>query len=119
VSLWLIDNRKRLGHKPADVAARVGVSETTVRGWEAGRSIGASSVAALEGYFGVEAPREREPVNLDDLVAAMRELIAELRAEREARSEWERGLLEGLRDIAQLAARQGDHASEPRAAAHR
>ena len=77
LSLWVIDNRKRLGWKPADVAARVGVTEDTVRGWEAGRGMSEDARLALEQAFGVPAPvGDREPTS--ELVSALREQTAEI-----------------------------------------
>lgn len=78
LSLWLIDHRKAATMKPADVARAVGVSEDTVRGWEAGRGIGPDSLPALEELFGEPAPAAGTGYAGGDLAAAITALVGEL-----------------------------------------
>lgn len=109
MSLWLADNTDRLGLTPADVAVRVGVSESTVRGWEAGRSIGSASVAALERMFGLDAPEHEGAAGdqnalvlaLATQAAAISDLVAELRLARLEQAEWNRGVQDVVRSLAE------------------
>ena len=71
--------------KPADVARAVGVSEDTVRGWEAGRGIGPASIAALEELFGESSPGAGAGYASGDLLSAITALVAALDADREER----------------------------------
>lgn len=56
INLWLIDQTRHRGWRVEDVATRLDVSPSTVRGWEAGRSISPDNIARLEVVFGVKAP---------------------------------------------------------------
>lgn len=79
-SLWLIDQRKRRGWRPEDVAARADVSATTVRGWESGRSIGGDALIRLEAIFGVPAPNGESATGPQgDVAAAVREQTQAIR----------------------------------------
>lgn len=82
-SVWLIEERNKAKMKPLDVAEAIDVAESTVRGWEAGRSIKSDNRRALERLFGVEAPAESvPPEDLRDLIAVLSALVDELRAGR-------------------------------------
>jgi len=97
-----MDNADRLGMKPTEVAQRLGVAETTVRGWEAGRSIAPDNVAALEALFGTPAPDQATAVaGENDLLTAIRELVEELRLSRQEQSRWNRGVEETLAAVLQ------------------
>lgn len=105
LSAWLIRHRKRLGLTPADIARQLDVAETTVRGWEAGRPIRSENIDALAVVFGEEAP-ERSRTSDDSLVialtrqaAAIEALAVAIQQDRSQRAEWERGLLEGIREL--------------------
>lgn len=115
VNLWLIDNSDRLGLKPADVARRIDVSETTVRGWEAGRSVGAGSLYKLEQLFGTEAPVPHDtPGDIAALVDAITDLVSELRQTRLEQAEWNAGVQEVVRALAaRLAPAQPTNGPEP------
>lgn len=73
LSAWIVEQRKRLGWKSEELAARLDVAESTVRGWESGRSVSADSLARMERAFGVQAPGTNEPGAGDPagLMAAM------------------------------------------------
>ena len=97
-----MDNADRLGMKPTEVAQRLGVAETTVRGWEAGRSIAPDNVAALEALFGVPAPDQPAAVAGEGaLLTAIRELVEELRLSRQEQARWNRGVEETLAAVLQ------------------
>jgi len=74
---------------------------------------------ALERGLDIEPqPRLRpEPLEAtetpDNVLAAIRVLVDEIRAERAARVEWERGFLEAMRELAKAAVPQGDPAPVP------
>jgi transcriptional regulator with XRE-family HTH domain len=68
-TLWLIDHRKAAKLKTPDIARIAGVSDDTVRGWEAGRGIGPDGLAKLEEHFGESAPGG--PEDSGDLAAAL------------------------------------------------
>src|SRR3954452_18382300 len=88
VSAWIVEQRKR--HDPAwkseELARRLGVAESTVRGWESGRTVSGDNLAALERLFGVESPGARADQAADGDVARairdqteiMRQLVEEL-----------------------------------------
>lgn len=85
LAAWIVEQRKAKALKPADLAARLGVAETTIRGWETGRGVSAENVASLERLFGVAAPDAPPPADMAALVAAMTNLVDELRADRQSR----------------------------------
>lgn len=60
MQLWVVDNRKRLGLDPADLALLTGVSEDTARGWESRGRPSDEAIVRLEQRFGVPAPRQDE-----------------------------------------------------------
>jgi transcriptional regulator with XRE-family HTH domain len=76
-SRWLIDQRKRRGWKPEDLADRLDIAVATVRGWESGRGIGPESLMRLEALFGVQSPTA-EPAQGDLAAAVIR--AAEIQA---------------------------------------
>jgi transcriptional regulator with XRE-family HTH domain len=103
VSLWLIDERQRLGIKAQEVASRIGVAYDTVRAWEAGRRPGAENIPKLELLFDSRAPVEKEPADLADLVEALdrqAEAITALTAEMRVATAAVQGSAEGLADVA-------------------
>lgn len=92
VSAWLIRERKRVGMKPGEVAARLTamglpVQEGTVRTWEAGRSPSPDNIEGLERIFETQAPGSVAPDTNADLAAAIRELVEELRLSRAQQTE--------------------------------
>jgi transcriptional regulator with XRE-family HTH domain len=85
LSAWIVEQRNRQTPiwKSEELARRLGVSDSTVRGWEAGRSVSEPNLVAMERLFGVEAPG-RDQSSPDDVAAALdrqtdvfRELIRE------------------------------------------
>lgn len=109
LSLWLIDHRKKLGMKPADVARAVGVSEDTVRGWEAGRGIGPASRLGLTELFGESAPDGGGDYATADLAAAISALVGALDRDREERM----ALTRAIAALAQSLARRPEGAESP------
>lgn len=83
-STWLIEQRKRRGWRPEDVADRLDVAVATIRGWESGRGIGPDSMTRLEMLFGVQSPAVGQ-AGQPDLAAALTALVEELRAMRQER----------------------------------
>jgi transcriptional regulator with XRE-family HTH domain len=75
LAAWIVDQRKRLGWKSEELAARLDVAESTVRGWESGRSVSAESITRLERAFGVEAPGSHDSTG-GDVAGAIREQAA-------------------------------------------
>jgi transcriptional regulator with XRE-family HTH domain len=92
VSAWIVEQRNRQdpAWKSEELARRLGVAESTVRGWESGRTISDANLIALERLFGVEAPggRADQPgggdvaAAIDRQTDVMRELLDEFRASR-------------------------------------
>lgn len=83
LSVWIAENRKRLGWKADELAARLRdagyeAADTTVRTWEAGRTPRPETVEALERLFDSPAPRETG-LDRDALVAAIAEQTAAMR----------------------------------------
>lgn len=76
LSLWIVEQREAQptedgkGWTSGQLADKLGVSDSTVRGWEAGRSVSSDNLAQLERLFGVEAPGRDEPNDGQALVAA-------------------------------------------------
>lgn len=109
VALWLIDNRKAMSLKPADVAREIDVTEATVRAWETVRANetkrlpSADNVDAMARLFG-NPPPGREPVDAaGELVLALRaqtdaiaSLVEEMRLAREEQGRWNDGVEEAL-----------------------
>lgn len=77
MQLWVVDNRKRLGLDPADLAALAGVSEDTARGWESRGRPSEDAIVRLEQRFGVPAPRQDEGIGGDQsaVIAALERAI--------------------------------------------
>lgn len=97
--------------KPADVARAVGVSEDTVRGWEAGRGIGPASLAALEELFGESATAGSASYATGDLTAAIGALVAALDRDREERLALTRAIAALARSLATQP--EGEESPEP------
>lgn len=119
--LWVVDNRKRLGLEPADLAQLTGVSEDTARGWESRGKPSEDALVLLERRFGVPRPKEEaSPADQSGIIDAIDRLTAavariEDRLDRVAGST--EGLADGLLDL--LARLTSEHvnsgaASEPR-----
>lgn len=117
--LWVYDNAKRLGLTDQDLARATGVEPGTARSWFSRGKPNADAVPILERLFGRPAPQEEAgPSALGEagtaaLVGLVTTMLEELRAERQARVEWEQGFLEAMRELARGAARQGDLAPAP------
>ncbi len=66
LSAWIVTNREAQptddgkGWTSGDLARRLGVSDSTVRGWEAGRSVSEGNLELMERLFGVTAPGHDE-----------------------------------------------------------
>lgn len=75
VAAWIVEQRKALGWKSEELAARLGVSESAVRGWESNRPVSSDNLAALERLYGVVAPGQDESSE-GDVAAAIREQAA-------------------------------------------
>jgi hypothetical protein len=89
ISAWIVAQRKLRDPewKPRELAARlrdrgIRAEEGTVRTWEAGRKPSDDAIAEMERLFGAPAPRDQGPGDLADLVAAVRELVEEVRLSR-------------------------------------
>jgi len=86
ISAWIASERKAHGWKVEELSARLRgmgyeAETATVRVWEAGRSPKAETIEGLERLFESKAPRDDAPDN-SDLVAAIRELVEEVRLSR-------------------------------------
>lgn len=73
IQLWVADERKRLGMKPADIARLTGVTEATARGWESQGRPGQDAIAILERTFGSSAPDNERGEAPSDLASAIRD----------------------------------------------
>jgi len=101
---------------PADIARLLDVAESTVRGWEAGRSISAEHIAKLETLFGVAAPTRPEASDMAELIRAIRDLVEEMRLARERDQDAAAAMVRAAEVL--LAARQpgeGGASTEPAA----
>lgn len=84
---WIIDERKRLGWKPAEVSERLKAlgyeaEESTVQVWESGRNPSAENIEGLERIFGSPAPREAQGAgDMAALIAAQTAVLSEIRDE--------------------------------------
>lgn len=82
VSAWIVEQRTRQEWKSEELARRLSVSDSTVRGWEAGRSVSDPNLRAMERLFGVQAPGTKETgqadvVGLVDMLTRALQLQAE------------------------------------------
>jgi transcriptional regulator with XRE-family HTH domain len=109
---WIVDQRKAARLETWDIAGRLGVSDSTVRGWEAGRRPKADNLRELERLFGQPAPGSAPRDELGGLAAALSELAVELRATREDR----RAVEARLRALETAARLQGPPDDEARPA---
>lgn len=93
LAAWIVAQRKAQipPWKAEELAARLGLSDSTVRGWESGRSVSPDNLDALERLFGLQAPG-RDQQSGDALVGAIGELVAELRAARAEQAAWNEGV---------------------------
>lgn len=76
IQLWIVDNRKRLGLEPRDLATLVGVTEDTARGWESRGKPSEDALTILERRFGQAAPRGDGSAGQDALLVALRDQTA-------------------------------------------
>jgi transcriptional regulator with XRE-family HTH domain len=106
---WIVENRRRLGWKSEELAQRLDVSDSTVRGWESGRSVSADNLDRLEREFGRTAPGRDEPDG--DLATAIRELTAYLR-QRDEESAKMRQELDDLRETVAALSRRSLEGTE-------
>jgi transcriptional regulator with XRE-family HTH domain len=88
IAAWIVRERRRLGLKPADIAARLTamglpVTDATVKVWEsnANRRPSPDNLDGLARIFGSQPPDLTSPPS--DLAAAISSLTDELRAWRE------------------------------------
>lgn len=81
--------------------------------WESGRRVPSdANLARLQEFYGSPEPSQATESG-DSVLAAVRLLVDEIRAERAARVEWERGLLSALQELATGRAPQGDPEHKP------
>jgi transcriptional regulator with XRE-family HTH domain len=85
---WLIEQRKAAKLSTEELAARVGVSDATLRGWEAGRMPSLGNATSVARVLRSEPPARLQ--SDDPFIEAVREqtqaindLVAEIREERE------------------------------------
>lgn len=103
VQLWIADNRKRLNLSSLDLAKLTGVTEDTARGWESRGRPSEDALAILARTFGQPAP-DAPSVQVEDqsaLIAAIADLVAEMRLTREEQARWNRGVEETLAAVLQ------------------
>lgn len=82
IKAWIVEQRKAHGWKSDELAQRLDVSESTVRGWEAasGGQPKAENIDALERVFGVTfSGRDEPPGDQAAIVAAVREQTEAIR----------------------------------------
>lgn len=127
ISAWIVRERKRLGLKPPDLAARLTamglpVADGTPRTWEAGRSPSPENIEGLERIFGTVAPNTETSGNgstlapeVSALITSISALIEEIRSARRERADLEERVL-ALELAAKLQGRSPDGANgEPAA----
>ena len=80
LAAWIIEHRKAQdpvategqGWKTGELARRLGVGDSTVRGWESGRNVGEENLDALERLFRLQAPgRDAATPDQAALIAAV------------------------------------------------
>lgn len=115
IAAWIARERRRMGLKPRDVAARLtlmglDVTEATVKVWEsnADRRPNPYNLDGLERIFDSKAPQPApEPsTDITELAASIRDLAKAIEAERAEREAWERGVLESVQALARALARR-------------
>lgn len=115
LQLWIADNRKAKGLAPADLAQATGVTTDTARGWESRGAPSQDALSVLERVFGVSAPVGQAPVgDTAAIVAAIDRLTEAVERQTNARTEWERGLLEAVGELL----REGRPSADPVAVPH-
>ncbi len=114
LQLWIVDNRKRLGLTPADLARLTDVTPDTARGWESRGAPSADALAILVRTFGVPLPEEQQGYGDASLAAAVLELTGELRAWRVERESTEARLRAVEAELESLRARPAAGASSGR-----
>lgn len=106
LSLWIVEQRRAKKWKLEELARRLRdagyeAADTTVRTWEAGRRPSAATIRGMELLFDASAPvDDLASTDMAALVRSISELAESIREERQARVDWEKGLLEALRDLA-------------------
>lgn len=95
-------------------------SWSTIKGWESSdeRSpIPPDALPYLEQLFGESAPRPYVAPSTPELIAAIDALVQTIRDERAERLEWERGVVDSIREVALALARRDGPEPAPRAVA--
>lgn len=84
LSAWIVTNREAQptedgkGWTSGELARRLGVSDSTVRGWEAGRSVSEGNLELMERLFGVTAPGHEEPSDLAAMLQAQNAYLSRI-----------------------------------------
>lgn len=103
LAAWIVEQRKAREWKSEELAARLGVSDSTVRSWESGRAVSADNLAQMERLFGLAAPDGDRYVGQDALVAAIDRQTAAIdrlvQAIEDSRAD-QQGMNEGLAALA-------------------
>lgn len=130
LAAWIVRERERKGWKSHELARRLReagfeAEDSTVRTWEGrnARPPKSDTVRALERLFGTAAPNGDTTAlgDVPELVAAIRDLVEEMRLARQEQAEWNRGVQDVLAAIGARvrAAPTGDLEPVPRAGAPR
>jgi transcriptional regulator with XRE-family HTH domain len=107
---WLVASREARGwgtaQKALDAMAAAGIriGKSTYAEYESGsKTPSRNHLPLLERFWG-PVPALGSTETPDGVLAAVKVLVDEIRAERAARVEWERGFLEAMRELARAAA---------------
>lgn len=117
---WLVQARLTRGYETQRVARQEierltgwRIPQSQYAEWESGRRVPSeAALERLEAFYGAQT-ETATPEGMAGLVSLVTELIGELRAERQARVEWEQGFLEAMRELARAGGPQGDPADAP------
>lgn len=82
VAAWMRRERLERGWTTHDVAERIGITEPSYRGYEAGPRVSAPVRRALEKLYkkAAPSPQAQQPSDIADLVVALREQTAAINA---------------------------------------